>query len=171
MGLYFEDARFRGLTHVQLASYTTSLDDYYLYKTGERKQPAQKPRQRMDAEFRRLLIALNASGVSGRVEASLALLDLSHDTRRAVMQLLEKVRRIYRRERRIVDGTAYAQEKTFAVSVMLGADRDELLRNFRLYAAKKLQQTGETTWLGIALVPGKVDVIAEVQVRWHTQES
>jgi len=87
-GLYYdnEDLVVEGesVDFIQLGSFTVEMDDYYLYEEGVRTRRAPKPKLTIDGKTRRLVERLDESGLPGRLDASLSVLDGAQRARKAV---------------------------------------------------------------------------------------
>jgi len=80
-GLYFEDVSKSGIDKFQLLSYTADMDDYFMYKMGERTTPASKPHQPMPELFRQIILELEDKHPIGHSEIVGILLDMNSQTR------------------------------------------------------------------------------------------
>lgn len=82
-GLYFDEYFHDedGPDRIQLLSYTTEFDSYYLYESGARRLPAERPRQQMPAMMRTTLREIEDAHPYGYLQACLLLLDMSSQAR------------------------------------------------------------------------------------------
>lgn len=97
-GLSLEDLQRWPADRIQLASYTTAMDDYFLYQAGQRKTPAPKPVQNMPREFRRVIEELEAERAHGYLNLVCELLDMAPDKRKSFAKFASKARKKLRRE-------------------------------------------------------------------------
>lgn len=166
-GLYLEDfGSDPQRTKLQLASYTTSMDDYYAYTTGIRETPARKPKQQMDPPYRRLIEAVAESRLPGRVAMVMQLLDLSTASRRKLIEMFQRARNIQKRERRLVDMTIYGEsEEGWAITIMVDADEQRLAQTLDQYGELKQNQLQAKTWYGIGMIAGKIDKVVYLRAR------
>ncbi|MFI5366690.1 MAG: hypothetical protein ACHQ4J_13820, partial [Candidatus Binatia bacterium] len=161
---YFEEVGRELPDRIQLLSYTKGFDDYYFFATGMRDTRAEKPRQRMDPAFRRLLRAVAESGLPYRVSAAMALLELADDARRKFLGLVDEARRTHRREHRLVDASMYCRHGGgWGVTIMLDTDPVRLGLALERFGPRKKEELHLATWYGIGVVPGKTDRIVVVQ--------
>jgi hypothetical protein len=171
-GLYLEGPDVDHLTHFQLLTYTTDFDDYYFYKTGVRETFAPKPAQRMDPAFRKIVEAVIQSGLPGRVDVALQLLELSSRGRRDLVSLIEKARRIYKRERRLVDASVFGEgDGGWVITFMFDVDGDRLKERLLSYGRRKMSELAARRLTGIGELPGQVPrVLALVRLENEAQE-
>ena len=82
-GLFFDDENdLGGADFLNISSHTVPLDDYYFYIQGERRQRAEKPKQKMPPVLESLIKAIEASQLPSRTSVNMALLDQSGESRR-----------------------------------------------------------------------------------------
>lgn len=74
---------------VQLGSFTVEMDDYYFYQEGVRTRRARKPKLTLDPKTRRLAEALDRSGMPGRLDAVLSVLDGGERARKILADSLD----------------------------------------------------------------------------------
>jgi len=89
-GLYFRGAKLSDETQVSPLGYTEELDSYYLFREGVRSEVS-KPCQQMPETFEQLITVLESSRPPDFVEAALALLDCSEETRTEIAQQIERM--------------------------------------------------------------------------------
>lgn len=90
----------RKIDSIQLGSFTVDIDAYYMHQEGVRRTFARKPRQKMSEDFRRLIRRIDRSGLAGRLEVALILLDLDQEARANIVKGVKKaVKRTKRRGR------------------------------------------------------------------------
>ncbi|MFZ1060710.1 MAG: hypothetical protein WAP47_16100, partial [Candidatus Rokuibacteriota bacterium] len=110
-GLYFEDqASSTGPTRIGLQSYTTEMDSYYLYVTGDRTSPVPMPRQPMPDLIRRILQELEDHDGEGYVMVSTSLLELGWKERKQVAKYFDIIRSRSARDGKIHDFTLIFSE-------------------------------------------------------------
>ena len=87
-GLYYDDSDLvhdgQRVDFVAVGSFTVSMDDYYLHQEGARTVRARKPSLTIDGHTRRLVEDIDASGLPGRLDAALAILDGGADFRASI---------------------------------------------------------------------------------------
>ena len=156
-GLYFDgrtDIAPAGL--MQLTSYTTEMDDYYLYSQGARTKPAPKPSQQMPDGFRNLIEAIMKTGAKGRVSAAMFLLDLDEDLR---TQLIDKIKAAAKRHAR--DGAYHnvvmsaSDDGGWGITYMVGPSADVLDKKLGSRCAVKKTLLKCRRWIGIGDVGRK----------------
>ncbi len=104
-GLYLDDVakelRSEGKpVRFNLLSYTDQFDAYYAYTMGVRRKRAPKPGPQLKPVLDDLLMRLEVSGLPGRLDAALAVLDLDSESREQFARGIERARRIAAREAR-----------------------------------------------------------------------
>lgn len=161
-GLDFEEefARRPG-AHLNLLTYTTGFDDYYLYTYGGRTAPAPLPAQPLPSPLDEILDGLAASGAPGFLAAAEMLLDVPHDERAKLASFAQNVRTTAHAEQRYSDTTGVqiggSGNAPFGITLMAGpegTDPDDLQTRLIGYAALKKYQTRADRWLCIGTVPG-----------------
>jgi hypothetical protein len=169
-GLYIDDIAGElqtkaGKAWMGLLSYTGQFDDYYSYITGSRQKRTEKPAQRMQPKLREMLVRLEKSGLSGRVDVAMAILDLCHETRLSFLSGIEKVQKISLREHRISDATVCGEEgKGWGLTYMCDREPSKLEASLRLHCNRKQQQLKYKKWVGVAEVIDSNPRIASIYV-------
>jgi hypothetical protein len=72
------------------SSYTTEMDDYFFYRSGERSKPATRPRQEIPSAMECLIRDIEATATPGYTAVTELLLDLTFSERRKLAALLRK---------------------------------------------------------------------------------
>ena len=95
-GLHWDDEEVEG-TYLELGNHTNPLDEWWFGEQGMRK-PARKPRQRINNATRQLLDDIEATGMSGRIEAQLMVLEMDKSGRERVASGLRTMLRKTQRD-------------------------------------------------------------------------
>lgn len=156
-GLYFE--KLEEFTdeppdRIFLPSYTTEMDEWYMYQDGVRHTPAEKPRQVIPDRLRELISALEDDHQFGYSAAVCLLLDLDGDARERFVSMFGTVRILCQQDGRLHDFTlASSGGRTgvtcFAVTSELAEQEAAKLATF--CELKKYQHRADT-WLGLLTV-------------------
>ncbi|MDE0553490.1 MAG: hypothetical protein OXI24_04695, partial [Candidatus Poribacteria bacterium] len=149
-GLFFDGKNDLGeADSLTVLSHTVPLDDYYFYIQGERRQRAEKPKQKMRPVFESLVKAIEASQLPSRTSVNMALLDQSGESRRAFCDLVETVRKRFAKDGKLHDGSVYFKEEGGrGVTFMCGPkERMEILHQ---YCNRKRDEMDAKEWYGIA---------------------
>ena len=148
-----------------LMSYTGTFDDYYAYVTGVRRTPAPKPAQRLHPELRAIIERLDRSGLPGRLDACMALLDLGDQGRKDFLRYIKKARQLSRRECRVSDVSLQGiHHGGWGLTYMCDRQPGNLAEVLRLYCARKQRETSVRTWIGFAELIGRERQIISVTV-------
>jgi hypothetical protein len=89
-GLYFSKEDLEGYNQIALSSFTGPLDDYYLFRSGIRERPAQKPEVKMGGtpRFKSLLKRIEDQENAGWLDAAVTLMQLSSSGRSDFLKAL-----------------------------------------------------------------------------------
>jgi len=158
-GLYYENAAEVGLVdgktpdEVLFTGYQDKLDAYYLRASGARSRAAPKPQPAMDPAFRVLIDRLDASGLSGRLDGELALLDMGGESRRGFLDNIQKTRRRASRDGKphdfhVIGGIPGVDR--WGLVYACAASSSEREAKFRSYCAQKRAETRARRWVLIA---------------------
>ena len=155
-GLYFDDMQGSGLDHISLMTYTTSMDDYYFYMTGQRLTPAPKPAQRMPTSFSALIKDLEDQRPRNYLDIGCALLDLGGAERERLCDYLRKLDEKAKRDGKIHDLSLYLKKGETIITYMccVGSTEQELTRNLTSYGLLKKYQMKSKLWIGLGSVLG-----------------
>lgn len=159
-GLYTDDIAAEletgpGTPRMSLLSYTGQFDEYYSYQFGSRKKRAEKPAQNLPYKMKKMIERLENSGLPGRVEVAMAMLDLCHETRMYFLKGIEKVQRISLRERRISNATVHGDEGGgWGLTYMCNREYSKLEESLQQHCKRKLDQMKYIKWVGFAEVLG-----------------
>ncbi|MCP5057871.1 MAG: hypothetical protein GY937_14290 [bacterium] len=150
-GLYFNPAAPDVPTQIILGSFTDEIDAYYMHEQGQRRSPSPIPRQNLGPEFRRLLEAIEASGLHDRLTVSMALLDLSGEARAGFMKLVFRARKKARKRQR-GDATVIGGElgDRWGITYFCGRDGRQMNSGLFDYCMVKKYQARATRWVGLA---------------------
>jgi len=105
-GLYFEDGILQNLDRYIPNAYTEDLDKYYDFLTG-RVSSGKKPRLRISKEYKNFINDLESIGKAQFTKVTTTLLDCDGKTQKAILDNLNKVLNISKRENRDDDFTMY----------------------------------------------------------------
>lgn len=161
-GLYFEEVKESGLGWVQLSSYTTKLDDYYMYVTGQRKTPAPKPTQPMPDGFREVLAELEGSHRRGYLTAALMLLDMSGKDRKRFGKYVKRSRKRAKRDGGFHDfSLGWEGHGGRGLTFMCAPSEKgrELRKRLEVYCTLKKYQTKSDLWIGLCSVVGPPGIV------------
>lgn len=154
-GLYFEDW-FADPTArpINLLSYTTGFDDYYLYEMGLRPEPAEKPRQPMPGVMRQIIEELEDAHPSGYLAVVETLLDLASDSRQSFAAHATEWRERALRDRELTDFSMVFTDGGFGLTYMfLPRQRaSELPVRLMSYCLLKKYQTRCDRWVGLGCI-------------------
>lgn len=158
-GLYFEDvlAEEDGPDHIFLQSMTDDVDAYYLWKQGHRKSKARKPSMKFDPLTRKFMGQLDTERPPGFVEASIALLEMSGETR---AQFSRHTRRLVAQSAR--DGSfhdftlSFVPDSGWGVTVVTAPRTrpDDVPTRLTPHVVLKKHQLGADIWIGFGVVAG-----------------
>jgi hypothetical protein len=150
----------------QLLSHTENLDAWYMYQRGQRKTPAERPHANHHAKVAALLDCLDNQSAPGRLDAALAVLDVSAKERRKLVDLIEQLKR-----RSQLDGKWHDASrifKDFGISIMscAPAQSTELADRLAMYCTMKKYQQKAESWVGFGCWAGPSDAIQCAFVLW-----
>lgn len=146
LGIYLKEgpeklappADFQFLT---FSTYTTDIDEYFLFKMGQRSKPAARPVQWMPKEMSAIIAQLEDSNTWGYTRATNALLDLTYSERK-------KLGRVLRRQGRACGIDQVIKGAKTTVGVVSGQDDAACARHARKFAASSAK-----TALVLSLAP------------------
>jgi len=146
---------------IQLLTYTTTMDDYFLYQAGERETPAPKPVQPMPNKLRQMIAELETERAEGYVDVVCHLLDMGADARRRFVKSVDKIRGLSRRDGGDHNFFALSSGAGFGLCVFTGLATalPQLVERMQVYSSAKKYQTRMQTWVGLAshlALPGLV---------------
>jgi hypothetical protein len=153
-GLFFEDDLERNgkPLHRFISSMTDDVDAYYMFSKGTRTRHAKRPRQSVPKLVRRTLEQLDVERPTGWIDASLALLDMSSDTRKRFAEMHGRVRRATRADGLNHDASLVVGE--FGVTIM--SSQSHVLprapQPLSDYCNAKRYQQGTRAWFGFGLL-------------------
>jgi hypothetical protein len=173
-GLFFDEvfAEDRGPDLMQLLSYTTAIDDYYMYETGQRQTPAEKPRQQMPEMLRTFLMSIDEHHPPGHVEAVCAFLDMSSESRTEFVAMLESLVAATQGDGRLHDLTVPFPSSSTGITCMAAPQKraHEVERKLAPYCGLKKYQMKYERWIGLAVlvdVPGMVHGLICMKGAWE----
>lgn len=150
-GLYYEEG-INDFSFLQLATYTTELDDYYTYISGQRKTKADKPKQPMSKLFRALIQELENKGGDGYTKVIEALLEMDDVSRKKIIESFESQKAKTKNDGRLHDFTMTVGNNQLGYTWFIASDDNNLERLFeRLvsYCSLKKYQTRANRWVGL----------------------
>ena len=149
-GLYFDSQDFGEVESVHLMSQTVPLDHYYFTVHGERRQPAEKPRQKMPSTFESLVREVEASGLPERTSVNMALLDHGGKSREGFCSEVLKTRRRFAADGKLHDcSTHFKVGGGWGVTFVCGPE-EEATDALLWHCALKKREKDATAWYGIA---------------------
>jgi hypothetical protein len=162
-GLHWDDEEVEG-TYLELGNHTNPLDEWWFGEQGMRK-PARKPRQRINNATRQLLDDIEATGMSGRIEAQLIVLEMDTSGRERVASGLRTMLRKTQRDGKPHDMTlVFGQD--FAVSLHAAPAEPASLTSERLgnHGVMRTEKSNLRRWLGLATVAGNKSRLSAMAV-------
>jgi hypothetical protein len=150
-GLSLEDLQAWPADRIQLLSYTTSMDDYFLHQAGERQTPAPKPAQPMPKKLRQIITELETERAEGYVDVVCHLLDMGADARKRFVKSVDKIRERSRRDGGDHDFYMLFSGADFGLSVLTGLTTPlpKLTERMQAYCVAKKYQTKMNRWVGL----------------------
>jgi hypothetical protein len=150
-GLYFEDIEKQGVNFVNLLTYTTSMDDYYFYITGQRTTPAPKPAQSMPQLFKEIISELEKCRPQNYLDISCSLLDISGKDRIKICELIEKMNEKAKKDKKVHDMSLFFKNGETIITYMCGEkiSRDDLGNRLCSYGLLKKYQMKSKLWIGL----------------------
>lgn len=156
-GLYIDDIAKKTSadgrkTFMNLLSYTGQFDEYYSYITGVRQKRAEKPAQKMHLKFREILIRLDSSGLPGRVDTIMAILDFDSETRKVFWKGVKSAHRSCRSTNKSSNFTLTGDEDGgWGITYICDQENsDSIEDNLHRYCSKMQQEFKYKKWIGIA---------------------
>ena len=171
-GLYFHsEDDIRPAHQINLMSYTTDFDDYYLYKSGMRSKTAPKPRQQLPLNFRTLLHAIENSKAPGRVSIAMTLLDLNDETRRGFAKMIQVVKKKHKDNKIMHDASiGGANEDGWGITYMIASTAQEIDKKLLTYCTLKKYQQKAKLWIGMGDLAEKKYAFCEMLYLEHPWE-
>jgi hypothetical protein len=175
-GLYFEDINRQDKPFIfNLLSYTTEFDDYYFYRTGQRKTPASKPTQPMPDLLRKVLAELEAAHPEGYLRATCTLLNMNQETREDFADKFTALREQTLKDQQLHDFTLGFSGPSFGITCMFAPVHMAPYLEDRLakYCILKKYQTKSDLWIGLGNVADMPDLISLLYIHdapWEYDE-
>jgi hypothetical protein len=171
-GLYFEDISKSGIDKFQLLSYTTDMDDYFMYQTGERITPAPKPHQPMPELFKQIILELEDKHPIGYSEVVGILLDMNSQTRKRFTKWFERSKRKTKQDGKMHDFTFTLSGMDTGITVMTCRDLPpkEFESRLQSYCHLKKYQLHCARWIAIGShvrLPGLVQILGVIDAPWE----
>ena len=151
-GLSIEDLQRWPADRIQLASYTTAMDDYFMYQGGQRQTPAPRPTQSMPEKLREIIAELEAQHAEGYVDLVCHLLDMGSDARKRFVKSFDKARERARRDGGEHSFAMLFSGADFGLCVFAGLTTPlpTLVEHMQAYCVAKKYQTKMNKWVGLA---------------------
>jgi hypothetical protein len=161
-GLYFESAGdlatvaadVQGEFNIgYLDDMTDVLDRYYWHQREMRRKASPRPVPRVSDSVRRFVERLDRSGLPGRLDAIMRILDLNEVGRK---RFIQGVRGLYRKSKR--DGKLHDFSMAGphgGISCFLANESSGTANRMQSYISYKREEMGVETWIGIAVSPAK----------------
>jgi len=149
-GLYYEKGM-NDFSFLQLDTYTTELDDYYAYKTGQRKTKVDKPKQPMPKLFYDLIHEIENKGGDGHTKVIEALLEMDGNSREKIIELFEIQKTKVKKDGRLHDFTMTVGSNQIGYTWFIAKDDEfeKLFRKLISYCTLKKYQTRASYWVGL----------------------
>ena len=149
-GLYKDSS---DITPMWIPSMTDDMDAYYMWKSGERMDPAPKPTQDMDPDFRKLLGELEGKRPSTYITCSLRLLEGSREVRKLIVEQLQRLSTA-------ADGNPHNASYTIEDELSCGitlmsvppGQEEQLQRSLGAYVVARKYRQRLNEWFGIGLL-------------------
>lgn len=162
-GLFWHDEELEA-TYLELHSHTEPLDEWWYGEHGMRK-PAKKPRHRLNKATRQLLDDIEATGILGRIEAQLMVLDMAQRERERVATGLRELLRKTERDGQPHD-MSFILPEDFGVTLHSNpADMGQIAGD-RLtdHGVKRTEKSTLRRWLGLATIAGSRHRIGAIAI-------
>lgn len=149
-GLYYEEG-IENFNFFQLATYTTELDDYYAYITGQRKTKAEKPKQFMPKLFRELIYEIESKNGDGYTKVIETLLEMDGKSRNKFIELFKKQKLRTKGDGRLHDFTITVGNNQIGYTWFVARDDnlEKIFEKLTLYCSLKKYQLKATRWVGL----------------------
>lgn len=171
-GLYFREMLASGMDRLSLLTYTTAIDDYYFFITGQRKTPASKPCQTIPPRLRQIIDELESQHGPGYVDVVCALLDMGGKARQKMGKLVDSCRKLSKKDSGLQDFTLPFPDMDTGITFIAAyaTPPEELVRRLRLYCSLKKYQMKMRRWIGLAShvrLPGIVHAFFVADFPWE----
>jgi hypothetical protein len=158
-GLYFEDVLDdpEAPDVIQLLSFTDDLDAYFLWKRGDRRKRARRPRQHFHKDLRALLDLLQRERRPGYIEASVALLEMGDEGREELVRAFRQLRQKTARDGKHHNlSLLSAGAQSLGISFMTepGQDVRDLAGRLGTFCTAKKYQSRFERWVGFGWCAG-----------------
>ena len=163
-GLYFESKdEIAPANGIELLTFTTEIDNYYLYKLGAKRKPAPKPTQMMPKEFIQLLRSIDRLNIDNRVLVQMGLLDLGFDTRNKLLRIIRQTNKRHKKDGQLHDATMVGgQEGGWGITYAIGSNPDETEKKLKHYCRLKKNESRASVWYGICGVRKKSKKVSNI---------
>ncbi len=145
---------------VQLMGYTAAIDDYYMYTSGGRQTPAEKPAQPLPSPLREIRDEIERNAPRGRPSIASVIYDLPHEHRETIAERMRENRRVAETEGRDAGASFPIPDKGIGLThLMLGpgtADQEGIPQVGRMVVLRKYT-TRSDRWLGIGTRAGAAE--------------
>ncbi len=153
-GLYIdrllEESQEKGVNWIHFSPDTDAINDYYMYKFGHKSKFTEKPRSYIAKEFDELLLQLDSSMLPHRVRMGLLLLEFNNDSIKQLMAYVKKTKKLFAKDKTVHDCSIYTSSLGgIGVTIMTGANIQELSFKLDRYCTYKLNQQNSNSWIGL----------------------
>jgi hypothetical protein len=171
-GLYFEEIAKSGIDQFRLLSYTTAIDEYFMYQTGERATPTPKPHQPMPELFKQIILELEDKHPLGYSEIICILLDMDSKTRNKFTKWFERSRQKTKQYGKMHDFTFTFSHTETCITVMTCRDLQpkEFESRLESYCQLKKYQLHCKRWVAIGShvgLPGLIQFWGFADAPWE----
>lgn len=149
-GLYYKEG-INDFSFLQLATYTTQLDDYYAYITGQRKTKANKPKQPMPKLFRDLIHEVENKGGDGYTKVIEAFLEMDGISRKKIIEFFDNQKAKTKNDGGLHDFTMTVGNNQIGYTWFIAKDDDfeKLFKKLISYCSLKKYQMRANLWVGL----------------------
>lgn len=154
-GLYHKGPEdFGDVTHVSIGTWTDRLDEYYFSQRGIRRKPAPCPHPRASADLLRYVERLEESGLSSRLDAMLAVVDLGEEARADFFRWRARARSMNKGDLRPHDFSMVGTD-TWGLTYATGSPSQLRALDLLGYVQRKRRETGIPYWVAVLETAGR----------------
>jgi hypothetical protein len=143
---------------VMLGGQTDPLDAYYYREAGLRQKPAPRPGPRVTAELASLIQRIMMSGLPGRLDYALAVIDMDTESRRGFLRAIKQTRKRATHDRMPHDfsvGGGSIGVDRWGITYVSAYDDEERSGSLRSYCDRKLAEERADRWFLLSETPEK----------------
>ena len=150
-GLHFEHIPNSGMKSVKLTTYTTPIDDYYLYKTGQRRTSAPKPTQKMPKLLKKILSELEEYRPSNYLTIACSILEMDFKAREEFCNSINGKIKKTRRDGRLRYFSMMSPEAKIIITFMCAKNMQshDLENRLYSYGISNKHQMKSDIWIGL----------------------